>query len=196
MGILSRSILTAQSLQKTETSAIPGTFVITAKLDETSFSRLEAWRQAYFPASRNFLPAHLTLFHTLSSSQVTQLRNAWPLMSGANSLPLRFTVPKFFGHGVAIEVEAPGLHALRAQLIEVLGGNLTRQDSQPYRSHITIQNKVAAPEARALYEHFRSSFTAWEGLANALLVWRYLGGPWASDIELAFRRVNVNKVLD
>jgi hypothetical protein len=39
--------------------------ILTLKMDRESFSRFEGLRQAHFPPHRNFIPAHLTLFHHL-----------------------------------------------------------------------------------------------------------------------------------
>lgn len=54
---------------------------------------------------------------------------------------------------------------------------LTPQDQAGWRPHVTIQNKVAPAEAKALMASlggFRARPLAVVGLA----AWRYLGGPW------------------
>jgi hypothetical protein len=45
-------------------------------------------------------------------------------------------------------------------MIEVMAGDLTRQDQQPFRAHVTVQNKVDAAKANALFESLRSDFEA------------------------------------
>ena len=51
------------------------TYILTAEMDEDSFGWLDRLRRRYFPPERNFLPAHLTLFHLLSPDQVARLRS-------------------------------------------------------------------------------------------------------------------------
>jgi hypothetical protein len=43
-------------------------FILTAELDPASFAWLDWLRREHFPPERNLLPAHLTLFHRLSSA--------------------------------------------------------------------------------------------------------------------------------
>jgi 2'-5' RNA ligase superfamily protein len=50
------------------------TYILTVRLDDASFGRLQDWRMRHFPPERNYLPAHLTLFHTLSVEQIARLR--------------------------------------------------------------------------------------------------------------------------
>ena len=52
------------------------TYVLTAEMDALSFAWLDALRREYFPEERNFLSAHLTLFHKLSSAQIACVRFA------------------------------------------------------------------------------------------------------------------------
>ena len=49
-------------------------FILTLQLDAESFARFNALRQQYFPPSRNYLEAHLTLFHALPAQNETQIR--------------------------------------------------------------------------------------------------------------------------
>lgn len=51
------------------------TYVLTAEMDALSFAWLDALRREYFPEERNFLSAHLTLFHKLSSAQIACVRS-------------------------------------------------------------------------------------------------------------------------
>jgi hypothetical protein len=56
---------------------------------------------------------------------------------------------------------------------------MTPQDSQLWRPHVTIQNKVAPAAARALFDNLSASFVPSDGQAVALALWRYLNGPWS-----------------
>jgi hypothetical protein len=71
-------------------------------------------------------------------------------------------------------------------MIEVMAGDLTRQDQQPFRAHVTVQNKVDTAEAKALFESLRSDFEAWNGWGESVLIWEYLGGPWRLESEHRF----------
>src|SRR5262245_10736097 len=49
------------------------TYILTAELDADSFAWLDSLRRNHFSPERNLLPAHLTLFHRLSSAQMASL---------------------------------------------------------------------------------------------------------------------------
>jgi hypothetical protein len=63
---------------------------------------------------------------------------------------------------------------------------LTAQDAQGFRPHVVIQNKVDPVEARALYERLAAGFRPYSIEATGLLLWRYLGGPWALERQFHF----------
>jgi hypothetical protein len=43
---------------------------------------------------------------------------------------------------------------------------------------VTVQNKVAPDEARALHRSLEETFAPFEVASVGLMLWRYLGGPW------------------
>ncbi|WP_208644854.1 2'-5' RNA ligase family protein [Mucilaginibacter kameinonensis] len=47
------------------------TLILTLRLDEESQAFFDEMRKRHFPQERNFLKAHLTLFHQLPSDLVT-----------------------------------------------------------------------------------------------------------------------------
>lgn len=160
--------------------------ILTLDLDAESFAWLDGLRRAYFPPERNVLSAHLTLFHKLDCTQVDAMKQVLRSRQ-REAIPLHFPALRSLGGGVAVEVVSPPLIALRALLAAAAPDRLTAQDRQGFRPHVTIQNKVTAPTARALLERLQRDFTPRDGLGSALMVWRYLGGPWALDqrIEMA-----------
>lgn len=83
------------------------------------------------------------------------------------------------GEGTAFRVESPDLEAIREWLAGAFHGLLTSQDMAPWRPHVTIQNKVAPKEAKALQQRLRTSFEPRPLAIRALASWRYEGGPWA-----------------
>jgi 2'-5' RNA ligase len=159
------------------------TFILTAEMDDDSFAWLDGLRRTNFPPERNFLPAHLTLFHRLSSVQVSRLRY---FDAPAAPIELYFERIKFLGHGVAIHVRAPVLLRLREAARDAVAGELSRQDSRLWQPHVTIQNKVPAETARQLQQNLLNIFTGRAGEATGLLVWEYLGGPWKLVDRVAF----------
>ena len=85
---------------------------------------------------------------------------------------------RLLGFGVAIEITCPELKRLRTALCIAMGGELSRQDSQGWRPHVTIQNKVDAPAARALQAALKADFAPRPVRLTGLAAWRYRGGPW------------------
>jgi hypothetical protein len=160
------------------------TFVLTLRMDEVSFARLDVLRRRYYPRDINFLPAHITLFHALTDQQVARLLIARPSLTG-QAIPLEFVRPTLIGRGVAIEVGRGALSDLHSRMIEALGHGLTRQDRQPFRPHVTIQNKVTRADAKATFSEVAKDFSPWPGHGTGLDVWRYLGGAWAPHLHLA-----------
>jgi hypothetical protein len=171
------------------------TFVLTLRMDEVSFTRLDALRRRYFPRYINFLPAHITLFHALTDEQVSRLPSAGPSLIG-ESIPLEFVRPTLIGRGVAIQVGRGALSGLHSRIIEALGHGLTRQDRQPFRPHVTIQNKVTRADAKATFSAVANDFSPWPGHGIGLDVWRYLGGPWAPHLHLSFIRGGTLKAVN
>ena len=160
--------------------------VVTAELDPGSFARLDALRRAHFPAERNHLPAHLTLFHALPGEHRAAVEA--DLAAAARPVPLRVAGPVLLGRGVAFGVDAPELVALRDGLAARWAPWLTPQDARPWRRpHVTVQNKVDPAAARALHERLAAAHEPWEGEAPALLLWRYDGGPWTRLLRCAGR---------
>lgn len=159
------------------------TYILTAEMDHDSFAWLDALRRRYFPPERNFLPAHLTLFHKLSSMQVSSLRS---LDAPEAPVKLYFDRIVFLGFGVAVHVESAGLMALREVIRTTMGGEFSRQDSQPWKPHVTVQNKTSAESARDLQQTLTRDFAKREGTAQGLLVWEYLGGPWELSFKIPF----------
>jgi len=155
--------------------------ILTLKMDEPSFRRLDELRRAHFPRARNFIPAHLTLFHHLPGHALDAIAS-----SRQSVLHLRATGLTFLGRGVAYAFDAPELARLRTRLAEQWSAWLTEQDRQGFRPHVTIQNKVPAGDARALLQHLEACFTSFHIRGEGLLLWRYLGGPWEPIAEFAF----------
>jgi 2'-5' RNA ligase len=160
--------------------SLPPPLVVTAALDEGAFAWFEDLRQSHFPRHRNQVPAHLTLFHALPGEEEHAVVETLKAACQSHA-PFRMEVrgPWSLGRGVAYRLAAPHLDQLRTGLADAFSPWLTRQDQAPFRPHITIQNKAEPEEARVLLEHLQLEFEPFPVLAEGLLLWRYLGGPWA-----------------
>ena len=161
--------------------------VLTLGLDPDTFVALDRLRRAHFPPERNVLPAHLTLFHALPGEREADVRAALADAAVCAPLPLTFAGVRSLGRGVAVVVKGAELVALRRHLAAAFGAWLTPQDRQPYRPHVTVQNKAAPDAARRLLEGLSAGWVAFAGRGESLLLWRYLGGPWelAEEFPLA-----------
>ena len=156
-------------------------------MDDESQERFDRLREAHFPPERNYLSAHLTLFHHLPGDRegeiVGEIQEA---CRGQATIALRASGLLFMGRGVAYKLEAPQLVALRKRLARTWEPFLTRQDQQGLRPHVTVQNKVPPEKARALHAQLEASFSPFEVRGEGLLLWRYLGGPWERVGEYPF----------
>jgi 2'-5' RNA ligase len=132
------------------------------------------------------LSAHVTLFHALPGEHEDAVRA--DLAAAARRPPFEVDVTgvRFLGRGVAYELSSPEAEDLRAALARGWAPWLTAQDRQGHRPHVTVQNKVAPEVARALHAELSAAFVPGAVTARGLGLWRYLGGPWASVVELPF----------
>ena len=159
------------------TEIMTPSFVVTLQIDDASFAWLNALRRAHFPPARNMLDAHLTLFHKLDADGIAVIART---LASCDRRDIELTFSGFMslGRGVAVAVTAPALIDLRKRLTQELGVRLSAQDRQPFRPHVTIQNKVEPAQARALLTRLASDFAPRQGFGHAVQCWEYLGGPW------------------
>ncbi|BDA84197.1 hypothetical protein Sa4125_17390 [Aureimonas sp. SA4125] len=161
--------------------------ILTLRFDDASFAHFHGMRRRHFPPERNFIPAHLTLFHHLPGDRYAEIAEA--VASRAARLepfPLAIRGLRFLGQGTAYAIDSPPLAALRGEFAARWAPHLTRQDMQGFRPHVTIQNKVPPPASRTLFEALSASFLPFEATATGLLLWHYRGGPWEAAGEFAF----------
>ena len=160
-----------------ESAAAP--LILTLKMDGASQERFDRLREAHFPPERNFIPAHLTLFHKLPGDRETEVVSTIrDVCRTQTPTAVRATGVRFLGRGVAYELESGGLEAVRRRLAGDWEPWLIPQDRQRFKPHVTVQNKVSPETARALHERLRAAFCPFEVRAEGLLLWRYMGGPW------------------
>jgi len=149
---------------------------------------LQALRRTHYPPERNRVPAHLTLFRQLPPSLAAELSDR--LAAAAAAPPPAAAIARVIdlGQGTAFGVDSEALARIRADLADAFHGLLMPQDLAPWRPHVTIQNKVAPREARALQQQLRMNFEPRALSIRALASWRYLDGPLEPLKTHAFRR--------
>ncbi|MBE1529444.1 hypothetical protein GGC65_003900 [Sphingopyxis sp. OAS728] len=153
--------------------------------DQLHFNNLRA---AHFPPDRNHLPAHITLFHQLPPSCLGELDGLLRRIS-ADTPPPAASLREIYslGGGVAFRIESPDLLAIREQIADHFTGMLTAQDQGTPRLHITVQNKVAPAEARALIAELAENFHPRPLSIVGLAAHHYRGGPWEPAFARNFR---------
>jgi hypothetical protein len=164
-----------------------GALIVTSELGMADFAWLDGLRWTYYPAERNRLPAHLTMFHALPPSSETEVRSR---LSGlAKEAPPVASIEGIMnlGGGTALRVVSPDLDRIRNQLADDLRGLLGAQDSGGWRPHVTIQNKVAPKVARELVRKLERDFRPRPLAISGLALHRYLDGPWERISSYPFR---------
>jgi 2'-5' RNA ligase len=151
--------------------------ILTLALDAAAEAFFDQLRQQHFPPERNFLKAHLTLFHHLPPQEPT-IADAIEAAGRQPPFPLAVTSVVMIGRGVAFKLESTTLQQLHRNLQQQWMSELLPQDKQGFWPHVTVQNKVTPQAARALHQQLQSTFTPFAVQATGLRLWRYLGGPW------------------
>ena len=165
-----------------------GPLIVTADLPGNLQAWAERLRRAHYPAERNRVAAHVTLFRALPPSCEGELRQA--LMALARDHPpvaARLGGAFSLGRGTAIEIASPAMLDLRAELAARFRGLLTLQDAAEPRLHVTVQNKVSDREARALQHELERTPAPRDFRFSGLALHRYRDGPWAFVKRWSFR---------
>lgn len=153
--------------------------IVSLEIDEAAQARFDAERTALFPAGRTVIGAHITLFHALPAA--TEVVVAGELADAASArAPFEVQVTELMslGRGVAYRLHSAELLALHRQLQRSWWNQLSPQDRQGFRPHVTVQNKVSPELARRTLEQLRQGFVPFTTTARAVRLWRYDGGPW------------------
>ncbi|HLO19406.1 MAG TPA: 2'-5' RNA ligase family protein [Sphingomicrobium sp.] len=164
-----------------------GALIVTAEIAPLDFSWLQGLRQAHYPAERNQVPAHLTMFHALPPSVERELCSRLARIVHQRAPAARIAGLMDLGGGVAFRVVSADLDRMREELAADLHGLLSAQDSGGWTPHVTIQNKVAPKVARALKESLESSFEPRSLRISGFAIHQYLEGPWAPVADYPFR---------
>ncbi len=160
--------------------------IVTALIGEPDFGWLDGLRRARFPAARNHLRAHITLFHHLPPSVAGELCDLLRTLAKESIPDARITGLMNLGGGVAYRIDSTSLSTIRAHLADRFAPLLMPQDRNPWRGHVTVQNKVKPAEARALLAELSAGFAPRPLALRGLAAWWYRGGPWETIAAYAF----------
>jgi hypothetical protein len=158
----------------------PTALIITLQMEPDAAARLTRMRQTHFPAHRNWLAAHVTLFHALPLEATDDvLHDVAQLASTTDPFAMRVDRVLFLGGGVAYAISSVQAMDVRRSLATSWDALLGRQDKAWHGPlHVTIQNKVQSEVARTLHAELERDFIPYEIDAIGLQVWHYVGGPW------------------
>ncbi|QNA84096.1 2'-5' RNA ligase family protein [Sphingomonas sp. So64.6b] len=157
----------------------PAPIIVTALFGKQDAAYFDNLRRAHYPAERNQLTAHLTMFHHLGPSLEAELKQR--LASETRGVPApaaRIAGLMSLGKGVAFRIESPELADIRDRLADAFAAMLTPQDAVGWRPHVTVQNKVTPAEAKALQAMLELDFRPRPVQIAGLASWWYRGGSW------------------
>jgi 2'-5' RNA ligase len=152
--------------------------IVTLQLERAAQLRFEAERAELFPRGRTAVGAHVTLFHALPAYLREGVEAELGRLAATPPFPVRVVEVFPLGRGVAYRLVAEEAQRLHRGLQDRWRPHLTRQDAQPLRPHVTVQNKVDPQVARATLDRLRANFRPEVSRAMGLELWRYDGGPW------------------
>jgi 2'-5' RNA ligase len=164
--------------------------IVTLLLDDAAQQRFDRLRAAHFPAGRNHLQAHVTLFHALPGEHLAEGRDQLRTADARPPFEVAVTGVRLLGRGAVLDLDAAELTGLRAGLADAFRPWSTRQDRQWSRPHVTVQNKVEPAVARA-HADLATAFRPGMVTARGLGLWHHLGGPWSLEAEIDFPELSV-----
>ena len=168
--------------------AVP--IIVTATMGAADQLYFNDLRAAHFPPERNYLAAHITLFHHLPPSCLGELEGLIRRIAADTGPPAAGLREVYsLGGGVAFRIDSPDLLSVRERIADHFTGMLTLQDQGTPRLHITVQNKVTPREARALLAELAAGFRPRVLTIAGLAAHHYLGGPWQTAFARNFRGV-------
>ena len=164
-----------------------GPLIVTAELGPADFGWLNDLRRRHYPAERNQLAAHLTMFHALPPSVEQEARHLLGAIVGGPPPSAFVSGMMNLGGGVAFRIASEELDSIRGEIADRMSSLLTAQDRAGWSAHVTIQNKVPPREARALLDALGTQFDRRPIRIAGLGLHRYLGGPWETLRVYPFR---------
>ncbi len=163
-------------------------FIVTAELPGDILAWADGLRRAHFPPERNWLQAHVTLFHALAPSLREELRGLLGQVAGEFAPPsVRIEGLMNLGKGTAIALRSPTMLAIRERIAEHFHGALTALVAHLPRLHITIQNKVTPEAAKTLQRELAEAIPSRDFAFTGLGLHLYMGPHWEGQGVWPFR---------
>ncbi|WP_128892340.1 2'-5' RNA ligase family protein [Erythrobacter sp. HKB08] len=162
--------------------------IVTAELPKELAGWATGLRRQHFPPERNYLDAHVTLFHALPRQYEREVRDC--LSDIARETPPvdgHLEGIMSLGRGTALRLHSEGMIAVWREMTRRFHGLLTAQDQHKPRLHVTIQNKVSGAEAKALQAQLEGTIEPRDFQFRGLSLYIYRGGPWEFLHTYAFR---------
>jgi len=161
--------------------------ILTAHVEKPDIAYFDDLRTRYFPAERNYLTAHVTMFHKLPPAHRPEIESMLQDVAGASgAMSVTVSAVRHLGSGVAFDIADPGLEEIRQTIRQRFRPWLSPQDLQPWKPHITVQNKVHWQKADALFDMLSEGFRPRVIQVTGMDLWSYLQGPWRHERLLAF----------
>ena len=164
-----------------------GALIVTAELGKPDLAWFDGLRRRHYPAERNRVPAHLTLFRSLPPSAEEEIRRSLSRTAAGPSPDAETSGVIDLVSGVAIRIASEELEAIRDELAHEFRGLLSAQDQGRWTAHITIQNKVEPRVARKLLSEMRANFEPRPVQIRGLQLVRYVEGEWEPVARFSFR---------
>ncbi|HUG45575.1 MAG TPA: 2'-5' RNA ligase family protein [Sphingomicrobium sp.] len=164
-----------------------GTLIVAAEFGKADFEFLDALRRRHYPAGRNRVPAHLTLFRSLPPSAQEETRRRLARAAAIKAPEARISGVMDLDGGVAVRISSPGLKEVRDGLEDEFHGLLTAQDMGRWTPHVTIQNKVEPRISRRLAGELRATLEPRPVTVRGLQLIRYVEGAWEPLAAFRFR---------
>lgn len=162
--------------------------IITAEMGKTDQIWANALRREHFPPERNYLNAHITLFHHLPPMHLAEIKSRLATLASEYAPPVaHLSDVMMLGRGVAYRVDSPELLSIRDELAEEFSGLLIPQDQARPHLHVTVQNKVEPAIAKALHAELSAAFKQRPLTISGLSAHYYRGGPWEHIASWKFR---------
>lgn len=152
--------------------------ILTLKINGEAAKYFTNLRTKYFPSERNYLDAHLTLFHHLPGNEPHIFESVKIVCLQQKPINLQVTQVVSIGAGIAFKLEAEVLKQIHKKLQQQWIQWLIPQDKQTLWPHITIQNKVDRQTALQTQQELDTNFQPFEIQGLGFSLWEYLGGPW------------------
>ena len=161
---------------------------MTATMGAADFAWADALRKKHYPAEKNQLPAHITLFHHLPPQGLNEITSLVKKTTQDHCSPQCTLADVMqFDEGVAYKLHSPQLLELRRFLGASFHGLLVQQDQQEPRLHITVQNKADPGVGKKLFRELSAQFEPRAFEITGLGLHYYMDGPWQEIGSWRFR---------